>query len=123
MQQPGVDIMAKRPPPGPTDPEPKRRAPRQLPTDEVCPSDLQALFGRNLQVARLKQAMTLDDVAAATGMTNPYVSKVEHGRTNLTLSIMKKLAAAVNLEPGDMLKPLQTGDESPPKRSKKKPPP
>jgi transcriptional regulator with XRE-family HTH domain len=54
-------------------------------------------------------------------MTNPYVSKVEHGRTNVTLSTMKKLAAAVSLEPSDMLKPLQSGEECPPPRSKKKP--
>lgn len=122
MQQLGVDHMAKRPPPGPADPEPKRRAPRQLPTDEVCPSDLQALFGRNLRVARLKQAMTLDDVAAVTGMTNQYVGKVERGGINLTLSTMKKLSAAVNLDPSDMLKPSPPGEKAPTLRAKKKPP-
>jgi len=113
--------MAKRPPSVPSDSIPKRRAPRQLPPDEVCPGDLQALFGRNLQIARLKQAMTLDDVAAATGMTNPYVSKVEHGKTNLTLATMKKLAAAVNLETGDMLKPSKSDDKISVHQSKEKP--
>jgi len=114
--------MAKRPPSVPPDSTPKRRAPRQLPTDEVCPDDLQALFGRNLRVARLKQAMTLDDVAAATGITNQYVSKVERGQTNLTLSTMKKLSAAVSLDPGDMLKPFTLDVEAPAQQAKKKPP-
>lgn len=122
MQQIGFASLAKRPPFEPPDSTPKRRAPRRLPTDEVCPSDLQALFGRNLRVARLKQAMTLDDVASATGMTNQYVGKVERGGINLTLSTMKKLSAAVNLDPGDMLKPPPPGEKAPTQRVKKKPP-
>lgn len=122
IQQTGFASLAKRPPFEPPDSVPKRRAPRQLPTDEVCPGDLQALFGRNLRVARLKQAMTLDDVASAIGMTNQYVSKVERGRTNLTLSTMKKLSTAVNLDPGDMLKPSTPDKKAPTQQAKKKPP-
>ncbi len=96
--------MTKRAPPASTDSPPKKRAPRQIPNDEVPPDDLQALFGRNLKIARLKMKLTLEDVTLATGMSNQYLSKVENGRTNLTLATMKKLAAVVGLDVSEMIK-------------------
>lgn len=96
--------MTKRAPPASPDSPQKKRAPRQIPTDEVPPDDLQALFGRSLKIARLKLKLTLEDITSATGMSNQYVSKVENGRTNLTLATMKKLAAVVGLDVSEMIK-------------------
>jgi cyanate lyase len=96
--------MAKRVPPASTDSPPKKRAPRQVPVDDVPPDDLQALFGRSLKIARLQMRLTLEDITLATGMKNQYVSKVENGQTNLTLATMKKLAAVVRLDVSEMIK-------------------
>jgi len=74
-----------------------------MPTDEICPDDLQALFGRNFQVARLKSKLTLEDVAVATGMANQSISRIGHGKTNLTLATMKKLAAVVGMDVSEMV--------------------
>ena len=98
--------MPKRPRPTPDKLLAKKRAPRQAPTDEICPDDLQALFGRNFQIARLQRKLTLEDVAAMTGMANQSISRIEHGKTNLTLATMKRLAAIVGTDVSEMIKPV-----------------
>jgi len=103
--------MAKRVPPAAVDNPPKKRAPRQIPTDDVPPDDLQALFGRNLKIARLKMKLTLEDITLATGMKNQYVSKVENGQTNLTLATMKRLAAVVGLDVSEMIRRPPVGTD------------
>lgn len=96
--------MPPRAPRASMDNLPKKRAPRQLPTGDIPPDDLSAIFARNLKVARLQHAMTLEDVAAAAGMTHSGVSNVERGRKAFTLKTMQKLASVFGLEVGDMLK-------------------
>ena len=111
--------MAKRVPDAPSDKPPKRRAPRQLPTAELPADDLQAIFGQNLKIARLKRAMTLMELAEAAGMNPAYVSQVENGARNLTLASMKKLAGVVDQDVWDMIRPSE-GREKPPSLSSKK---
>ena len=112
--------MPKRAPPVPGETSAKKRVPRQVPTDEICSDDLQALFGRNFQAARLKSGLTLEDVAAATGMANPSISRIEHGRTNLTLATMKRLATVVGMDVSEMIKPRPSTQTLPSQPSKKK---
>lgn len=111
--------MTKRAPPAPGKFPAKKRAPRQLPTDDLPSDNLQAIFGRRLKVARLQRAMTLMEMAEATGMTNQNISKIEHGKTNLTLGTMARLAAVVGLDVSEMIKPLEPREETAPKTSKK----
>jgi len=114
--------MSKRAPPVPGEhPAKKKRAPRQLPTDELSSNSLQAIFGRRLKVARLQRAMTLMEMAKATGISNQNISKIEHGKTNLTLATMARLAAVVGLDASEMIKPLEAEGEPAPRTSKKKP--
>lgn len=104
MQQTGLDSMAKRVPHAPADNPPKKRAPRQMPTNEILPDDLPAVFGHNLKVARLERAMTSKDVASAVGLTQQAISKIEAGKSGFTLTTMKKLADIFGLEVSGMLK-------------------
>lgn len=112
--------MSKRAPPIPGEPPTKKRAPRQIPIDEISPDDLQTLFGRNFQIARLRSKLTLEDVAAATGMANQSISRIEHGRTNLTLATMRKLAAVVGIDVSEMIKLPPSNQSLPTKPSKNK---
>lgn len=104
--------MAKSVPPGSADHPPKKRAPRQLPTAELPPDDLQAIFGQNLKIARLKRGMTLAELSEAADMNQSYLSKVENGERNITLATMKKLAAVVECDVIHMLQ-LASDDEEP----------
>ena len=101
--QVGVALMAKSVPDGSTDQPPKKRAPRKLPTSDIPADDLQAVFGRNLRLARLKRGLTLVELAEMAGMAFRYVSDVENGQKNLTLATMKRLARVIDHDVGGML--------------------
>src|SRR3954451_4350139 len=111
--------MAKSVPPRVGSTPPKKRAPRQMPDVEPGPDDLQAIFGQNLRIARLKRGMTLMEVAQAADMNLAYVSKIENGEKNVTLSTMKKLATVVEHDVSGMIRLAQGEGEPPPKPSKK----
>ena len=48
--------------------------------------------------------MTLNEAGEAAGMKNQAVSQIEHGRTNLTLATMRKLASAVGLDVSEIIR-------------------
>ena len=61
--------------------------------EELC-----VLFGANFRHARLKAQLTQADVAALTGIQQPYISDIENGLQNLTISTMVTLARAVGTD-------------------------
>lgn len=52
-------------------------------------------FGRSLREARERAGLSQADVAARLGMTQSYVSRVERGDQNITLSACAAFAQAV----------------------------
>lgn len=112
--------MPKRAPPISGEPLAEKRAPHKTPTVEPSSNSLRVLFGKRLKAARLQNAMTLMEMAEATRISNQNISKIEHGKTNLTLATMERLAAVVNLNVSEMFKPLEPGDELTSKPSKNK---
>jgi transcriptional regulator with XRE-family HTH domain len=54
--------------------------------------ELRRNFGENLRAARVKVRMTQAQLADRAGLTQQYISLVEVGRQNLTLSTMVMLA-------------------------------
>ena len=63
--------------------------------------------------------MTLMEVSEATGISNQNISKIEHGKTNLTLATMERLAAVVGLNASEMIKPVDSEDKPTLQTSKK----
>jgi predicted XRE-type DNA-binding protein len=61
--------------------------------EELC-----VLFGANFRQARLKAELTQADVAALTGIQQPYISDIENGLQNLTISTMVTMARAVGTD-------------------------
>lgn len=72
-------------------------------TDEA-PSPLQILFGENLRTARLIAGLSQAELAARSGLTQQYLSKVETGHKNVTLRTMATLAQAVGREVSVLLR-------------------
>jgi ribosome-binding protein aMBF1 (putative translation factor) len=72
-------------------------------TDEA-PSPLQILFGENLRTARLIVGLSQAELAARSGLTQQYLSKVETGHKNVTLRTMAALAEAVGREVSVLLR-------------------
>ena len=64
-----------------------------------------AEFGRHLREARRRAGLSQDALAARLGMTQGYVSRVERGAQNITLSACEVFAAAVGCTFSTMLTP------------------
>ena len=61
-------------------------------SDDPLTEELRRNFGENLRAVRVKAGMTQAQLADRVGLTQQYVSLVEVGRQNLTLSTMAMLA-------------------------------
>lgn len=59
--------------------------------------------GRKLKAAREARGLSLAALAAAAGVSPSYLSEVEHGRKSPSLLVLRRLAAALNLEPADLV--------------------
>ena len=60
--------------------------------DDPFTEELRRNFGEHLRAARIKARMTQAQLADRAGLTQQYISLVEIGRQNLTLSTMAMLA-------------------------------
>ena len=70
-------------------------------------NDLRVCFGANLRVARLQAGLKQGDIEARTGIKQHYVSQIENGKMNPTLSTLAQLAVCVGKPVSLMLRPAQ----------------
>jgi transcriptional regulator with XRE-family HTH domain len=61
--------------------------------------------GRNAKRFRLAKGMTQEEVAAATDLSQQYVSDLERGLRNPTVITLFHLAQALSVEPAGFLRP------------------
>ena len=61
-------------------------------------------LGKNLKRIRTQKAMSQGDICRSTGMDRAYLSSLENGKRNPTLSNIKKIAKALNVEHFELLK-------------------
>jgi transcriptional regulator with XRE-family HTH domain len=81
-----------------------RRSADDFPLDDPDPDDLVAVFGANLKAARLKQGLTQAQLAERSGLLQQYVSLVETGKQNVTLTTAQTLARVVHQNVSEMLR-------------------
>lgn len=65
-------------------------------------SELSLRLGQRIRSARAARAMTMKQLALESDISLPYLSRVEKGDGNISLAVLYKLAAALNL-PADHL--------------------
>lgn len=93
-------------------PKPRRRA--ASPGKDQVPDDHQTTFGRNVRELRFAQGRTQSDLAAAAKLSAQYIGQIEEGRINVTISSMRRIAAALAVELVILLQPSATpGCEKP----------
>lgn len=63
------------------------------------------LFGLRVKELRALQGMTQEELAEACGLFRTYLSRIESGRANPTLTVLLGLARALTVEPSDLLRP------------------
>jgi len=61
-------------------------------------------LGENLRKWREKKDMSQVDLATALGVDRAYISNIENGRMNPTLSTLEKIAGALSISTSELLK-------------------
>ena len=74
--------------------------------EEVIPAEIanRIIDGENkVRVWRDHRGMTARELAAAVGVGAPYISELETGRKEGSVSVMKKIAAALKVDIDDLV--------------------
>lgn len=61
-------------------------------------------LGKNLKRWRTKKALSQGDIAKVLGTDRAYISNIENGRMNPTLSTLEKLAQSLGITVDELLK-------------------
>ncbi|MFA7614609.1 MAG: helix-turn-helix transcriptional regulator [Candidatus Caldatribacteriota bacterium] len=61
-------------------------------------------LGENLRKIRTKKDITQTGLAEALGVDKSFISNIENGKTNPTLSTITNLAQALNVSANELLK-------------------
>lgn len=65
--------------------------------------DLQQRVAQRVRAARAARAMSMKQLARESGVSLPYLSRVERGEGNISLAVLGKLATALGLSADSML--------------------
>lgn len=65
--------------------------------------DIRARLGRNVRKLREEKGWSQEDYADRAGIHRTYVSDIERGRRNPTITVVEKLAAPFNVPVGRMV--------------------
>ncbi|MBT4219753.1 MAG: helix-turn-helix transcriptional regulator [Rhodospirillaceae bacterium] len=68
--------------------------------------DIRRQVGLNVKKIRKKHGWSQEALAFETGLHRTYVSGIERGIRNPTVTILAKLAIALGVQPSDLLKPV-----------------
>ena len=63
-----------------------------------------AKLGKNLKRIRTEKGITQGDIVRTLGISRSFVSNIENGKTNPTLSTISKLASALGISSDELLK-------------------
>lgn len=61
-------------------------------------------FGENMKKIRLEKGMSQGDICRTLSLDRAYISNVENGKQNLTLSTMEKVAKVLGVSVDILLK-------------------
>lgn len=61
-------------------------------------------LGENLKRIRVEKGMTQGDIVRTLGVSRSFVSNIENGKTNPTLSTIANLAKALGVSSDELLK-------------------
>jgi len=66
----------------------------------------QVIVGQNIKRLRTRIGLSQEQLAEAAGIHRTYVSSVERGERNLSVTNIYRLAQALNVDPRELLRPL-----------------
>jgi len=69
--------------------------------------DLVQLLGENVRRIRKAKGVSQEELALDAGMKRSYLSDLERGTRNPSVKALGRLAAALEVEPGELLKSMR----------------
>lgn len=66
-------------------------------------SDIVAIVARNVRLARQRLGLSQEALADAAGIDRTYVSGIERGVRNPTITVLAKISEALNTTPSALL--------------------
>ena len=73
--------------------------------------DVRQRLARNLRRLRAEKGWSQEDYADRAGIHRTYVSDIERGARNPTITVVEKLARAFEVSPGSLLDSQPDGDQ------------
>lgn len=71
---------------------------------DLVPADLLRTLGDRVRARRLELEMSQEQLGEIAGLHRNYIGGIEHGRRNVALVNLVRLALALDLDPGDLMK-------------------
>ena len=75
---------------------------------------LRQTFAANLKRMRTQRGLSQEELAHLADIDRTYVSHLERDRYNPTLGMVERLAASLEVDPLELLKPVKVGKPSSP---------
>jgi transcriptional regulator with XRE-family HTH domain len=69
--------------------------------------DIREQFGRILRDTRTAKGLTQEELAFRAGMSVPYLSEIERGRSSPSLTLLVDLAAALEISLAELFKDVR----------------
>ncbi len=66
-------------------------------------ADVEAKFGARLRTIRTRKGISQEALAAMAGLHRTYISSVERGERNVTITTIEKLAKALGLSMAQLM--------------------
>ncbi len=61
-------------------------------------------FGNNVKKLRLEKNLSQESLALAAGLDRTYIPSIEKGKRNVSITVIEKLAHALNVNISELLK-------------------
>jgi DNA-binding XRE family transcriptional regulator len=65
--------------------------------------ELNETIAMNVLRARQEQGLTQEELADRAGLSNRYIGAIERATVSISITVLAQVAAALNLEPADLL--------------------
>lgn len=69
--------------------------------------DLKEVMAVNMRRVRHDQGLTQEELAARADLSMRYVGSIERGRVSASVTVLGRLAKALNVDPCELIKPSQ----------------
>jgi len=69
--------------------------------------DLRETFAENLRRIRHEHGISQEDLAHETQMSRSYLSMLEKGKFHVSIKIIGRIAATLNVSPDEFLRPIR----------------